>query len=239
MSVLRWIVAWMAAMVVLLLRLTCRVRAHDDPRPALRARGQPYVYSVLHAHQVAAVVGREPGTGAMVSRSADGAFLVPSLRVSGIVPVRGSSRHKGRDKGGRAALDMLMDHVRGGAPAYLAVDGPRGPRNYVNKGVAVLSQQTNAVVLNTAPLPTRRWILPRTWDRFQIPKPFSTIDIRFAEPLRPEAGESVEEYRQRIEASLNALEEELDAAEAARNRSAIRAQRVEPGSDAAAHRCQS
>jgi crotonobetainyl-CoA:carnitine CoA-transferase CaiB-like acyl-CoA transferase len=49
----------------------------------------------------------------------------------------------------------------------------------------------------------------------------------------------IEEHRQRIEASLNALEEELDAAEAARNRSAIRAQRVEPGSDAAAHRCQS
>jgi hypothetical protein len=53
----------------------------------LRARLQPYAYTVLHAQQIAAIIGGEHGTGAMVLRSSDGGLLIPSLRVRGIVPI--------------------------------------------------------------------------------------------------------------------------------------------------------
>lgn len=214
MPILRWMIAWMAATFVVFLRLTCRLRLHNDPRALLRSDSQMYLYSVLHAHQVAAVIGGEPGTGAMVSQSADGSLLVPSLRVRGIIPVRGSSNHKGRDKGGRAAFNALVEHVRGGAPAYLAVDGPRGPRNQVSKGIAVLSQKTGAAVINVVPVPARRWILTRAWDRMQIPQPFTRIDVYFGEPVWPDPAETAEEYRQRIERSLSALERTHDPLEA-------------------------
>ena len=207
-------VAWLAATAILLLRASCRVRLHGDPRPGLRARSQPYVYSVLHAHQVAAVIDGERGTGAMVSRSADGEILIPSLRLRGIIPIRGSSRQTGRDKGGLVALDELIEHVVGGAPAYLAVDGPRGPRNRVHKGIAVLAQRSRAAVVNVVAVPTRRWILTGTWDRMQIPKPFCTIHAFFGEPLGPAEGESVERFRHRIETALNKLERTNDPIEA-------------------------
>ncbi|MAG92232.1 MAG: hypothetical protein CMJ48_00560, partial [Planctomycetaceae bacterium] len=206
MKLLTPLIAWSAALAITLLRMLCRIRCHADPRPELRAAGEPYIYSVLHAHQVAAVIDGEPGTGAMVSRSRDGELIVPGLRVRGIVPVRGSSHRNGKDRGGMTAFNALVEHVQGGRPAYLAVDGPRGPRNHVNKGIALLSQKTGAAVINIVPVPTRRWILSRAWDRLQIPKPFSTIHFHFGEPIRPRAGEDVELYRQRIEAALNALE---------------------------------
>lgn len=150
----------------------------------------------------------------MVSRSADGQILIPSLRVRGIVPIRGSSNDRGRDKGGRSGLDALIKHVHSGRPAYLAVDGPRGPRGHVHKGVALLSQRTGAAIVVLVPIPSRRWILIKAWDRLQIPKPFSTIDGYFAETIHPDPKESLEAYGERIERALNALERRRDPAEA-------------------------
>lgn len=203
------------ALGMLLLRYTCRVRMHNDPRPALRAAGTPYVYSVLHAQQLAAATCGHQGTAAMVSQSRDGALVALGLKCVGITPIRGSSRRHNRDNGGLTALHNLIEHVRGGSPAYLAVDGPRGPRNRVHKGIAVLSQQSGATVLNVVVVPSRRWIIRRSWDRFQIPLPFCRIDTYFADPIRPQPGESVEDYRRRIEASLNDHESLHDPTEAA------------------------
>jgi lysophospholipid acyltransferase (LPLAT)-like uncharacterized protein len=205
---------WSIALGMLILRATCRVRLLSDPRPALRAAGAPYIYSVLHAQQIAAATCREPGTAAMVSQSKDGDFVATGLRLAGIQTIRGSSRRRGEDKGGLSALSDLMEHVRAGCPAYLAVDGPCGPRNRVHKGIAMLSRETGAAVLNVVAVPTRRWIFKRSWDRFQIPKPFSRIDIYVAAPVWPQQGESIDDYRGRIEQSLCRLEELHDPIEA-------------------------
>jgi len=214
----RYIVAvlgpWFIALAIQTLRATCRVRIHDDPRPKLRSNGAAYVFSVLHAHQIAAAICRERGTAAMVSQSADGDFVALGFRLIGIKTVRGSSRRTTEDKGGLSALNELIEHVRLGHPAYLAVDGPRGPRNQVHKGIASLSRRTGASVLNVVAVPSRRWIFKRSWDRFQIPKPFSRIDIFVADPIRPEQDERLDEYSRRIERSLCALETVCDPVEA-------------------------
>jgi len=221
--------SWLVALGIQLLRFTCTVRFHDDPRAALRERGQRYVYAVLHAHQVTTIMVAERGTGAMVSRSPDGDLLIPSLRAGGVVPVRGSTRLGRRAKGGRAALEALIRHVRAGSPAYMAVDGPRGPRNGIQPGISVLSHRTGAAVLDLVTVPRRRWILERTWDRFQIPKPFSTIDLYFADPLFPREDEDIGAFRRRIEATLNDLEQKHDVAEAVFARTAARPRTRHPG----------
>jgi lysophospholipid acyltransferase (LPLAT)-like uncharacterized protein len=218
MGVVRFVVGWLAAMLVLFLRLTVRVRYHGDPRADLRAQGRRYAYAVMHCHQIGTVIGAEHGTGAMVSRSADGDLLIPSLRVTGVVPVRGSSRKGGQDKGGSQALDVLVAHVRGGAPAYLAVDGPRGPRSQVSRGIARLAKDTGAAVLPVAAVPTRRWILRGTWDRMQIPKPWSRLDVHFAAPLSCGEAEDVDTFRGRVELALRGLEEAHDPLEAEEGR---------------------
>lgn len=151
----------------------------------------------------------------MVSQSVDGQLIVPSLRIRGIVPVRGSGgRGQGKGRGGLAALESLIQHVIKGRPAYLAVDGPRGPRGHVQRGIVKLAREADAAVICLAPIPSRRWILAKAWDRLQIPKPFSRVDAYFAEPIEARVGESDELFRQRIERTLYQLERTHDPNEA-------------------------
>ena len=226
MKNLRFVASWLVENLFFFLRWSFRVRWHDDPRASLRQEGCPYAYAILHCHQISAIIGAETGTCAMVSRSDDGEFLVPTLRINGILPIRGSTRTKEKSKGGGLALKNLVESVRGGSPAYLAVDGPRGPRNYVNRGIAKLSSVTGAVVLIAVLIPRRRWIISKAWDRLQIPKPFTSIEMFFGPPLRLEEEEDLSAFRLRIENEIAALEEQHDPVEAAAGRIAASTQRI-------------
>lgn len=202
---------WLIGLYVAFLRLTCGIRIHNDPRGRLAAEGYQVAYAAMHANQIAGSIGAQPGTGAMVSRSIDGDLLVPSLRVNGHVPIRGSS---GVHKGGATALQALIQHVRSGRAGIIACDGPRGPRGQVQKGIALLARKANAKVVPSLVIPSRRWILSQTWDRLQIPIPFCTIDIYFGEPLGPRPDESVAQFAKRVQYAINSLELRHDPQEA-------------------------
>jgi hypothetical protein len=204
---------WLFGFVLVLWRLTCRYRVVNDPRPELRRRRRPYAYALLHAHQVAAVfVNDEERLAAMVSRSADGDMLVPSLTLRGVAAVRGSTRRGDRAKGGRAALAELTRLAQGRVPVLLAVDGPLGPRGHVHSGVVDLAREAGATILPTAVVSSSHWILPRSWDRFQVPKPFSEIALVFGTPI--EIGDAdTESLRTSIADALEALEREHDPEE--------------------------
>ena len=209
---MKQILPWLVGALVFVLRMTCRVRAHNDPRPQLRSGGISYVYAALHAHQVSAIVSAERGTGAMVSRSSDGQIIVPALKIAGCVPVRGSGG-KPR-KGGVTALQQLIRYIAAGQPAFLAIDGPRGPRGHVHGGVGLLAQKTGSAVLTVVAVPSRRWIFARTWDRLQLPLPLSTIDLYFAAPMYPKPEESLESFTGRLAQRLSELERQHDPSEA-------------------------
>jgi lysophospholipid acyltransferase (LPLAT)-like uncharacterized protein len=218
MKLLHIALGWILGLVLLCWRLTCRYRVVNDSRPRLRELGKPYIYALLHAHQVAAVfVNDEEQLAAMVSRSTDGNLLVPSLTLRRVRAARGSTRTERRDKGGQTALSELSDLLLQGIPVLFAVDGPRGPRNHVGRGVAVLSQERGAPILPTLVLPSRRWFLKKTWDRLQIPKPFSTLSLIFAEPILPREDEDAEALRVRVAQAMNALERKHDPEEVERS----------------------
>lgn len=195
--------------------MSCRAAVRDDPRPALRAEGRPYIYAILHAHQVAAVlINDDPGIAAMLSRSSDGDLLAPSLRVTGVLAMRGSTRRKGQDKGGRRALELLEAHTRTGRPSLLAIDGPRGPRNHVHRGVVDLARATSACIVPCVIISSRRWILRRSWDRFQIPSPFCRLSMTFAAPLDPRVEPDDGRLRGLVASALDELEWRCDPLEA-------------------------
>ena len=208
-KVLPHLVMWF----IKLLRVTCRVRPINDPRDQFRAEGSPYIYAGLHAQQIAMVMYAEPGAGSLVSRSRDGDLIARTLERTGAVPIRGSAGAS--RKGGAAALRALVNHVAGGRPACLAVDGPKGPRGIVNPGIAMLSQKTGAPILPISLYAHWRIVFSGTWDRTQLPMPFSRIDGTFGEPIYPREGEPVREYAKRIESELLALERTCDPKEAA------------------------
>ena len=205
----------LAAFLLVGWRLTVRIRIEGDPRPALRASGRRYVYAILHAQQLSFILlSDDVPIQAMVSASTDGDWLVPLCRARSIIPIRGSTRTGGEDKGGRAALAQLADGVRGDTPALLAVDGPRGPRNCVHRGIVDLARETDACIVVAGVFLKERSILERTWDRTQLPRPFSTLTGRFRPPIDPRDFADADTLRAHVAAELLALEQAFDPDEA-------------------------
>lgn len=212
-----WLLKHLVLTLVTVIRRTCPVRFHDDPRPALRAEGTPYIFAFLHGHQMNIMGGIEANVKAMVSRSRDGELIVEALRRVGCKAVRGSKQSSRQDRGGREAIEELVEHLDGGGLVAIAVDGPRGPRGRVHKGAALISQRTGAPVLLVIAKPRWRLIAKRAWDRMQVPLPFSPIHGYYAEPVFPQPGEKLETYRRRIEAELLRMEQLHDPTEAVHN----------------------
>jgi lysophospholipid acyltransferase (LPLAT)-like uncharacterized protein len=213
---LRGGLAVLGACVLVCWRVTLRIRVEGDPRPGLRAAGRRYIYAILHAQQLSFILlSDDVPILAMVSASEDGDWLVPLCRLRQIIPVRGSTGERGEDKGGRPALAKLAEGVRKGVPALLAVDGPRGPRSCVHQGVVDLARETDAcIVVAGVFLPGKRFILERTWDRTQLPRPFSTLTGRFRPPIDPRDFHDPASLRARVVAELLALEQAFDPDEA-------------------------
>ena len=123
--------------------------------------------------------------------------------MTGVLAMRGSTRSDDRDKGGRRALELLEEHTRSGLPSLLAIDGPQGPRNHVHRGVVDLARRTGATIVPCVIVPSRRWILRRSWDRFQIPQPFCRLSMTFAPPLDPRAEPDDARLRESVRAALD------------------------------------
>jgi lysophospholipid acyltransferase (LPLAT)-like uncharacterized protein len=100
-------------------------------------------------------------------------------------------------------------------PALIAVDGPRGPRNVVHWGVVNLARQTGAsIVVAGVFVPPSRFVLTRSWDRTQLPRPLSTLTVRFRRPIDPRDFADAASLRTHVAAELLALEQAFDPDEA-------------------------
>ena len=61
-------------------------------------------------------------------------------------------------------------------------DGPRGPRYKVQPGAVLLAEATGVPVIPYSVNAPHRWDL-KGWDRTQIPKPFSRVEVVIGHPL--------------------------------------------------------
>src|SRR5436189_6328705 len=113
---------------------------------------------------------------AMVSASKDGAFLAAILERFKVQPVRGSSSRRGRQ-----ALPELTTWAERGYDLAITPDGPRGPCYVVQHGVMSLAQVSGLPIIPFSFCAD--WKLrPKSWDRFQIPLPFSRCEIILEKP---------------------------------------------------------
>jgi lysophospholipid acyltransferase (LPLAT)-like uncharacterized protein len=115
---------------------------------------------------------------ALVSASRDGAFLAAILEKFGVQPVRGSSSRRGPQ-----ALLELTRWAEQGYDLAITPDGPRGPRYSVQEGVIVLAQLTGLPIVPVSCWLSRKWTL-NSWDRFQVPLPFSRCAINVGKVVR-------------------------------------------------------
>jgi lysophospholipid acyltransferase (LPLAT)-like uncharacterized protein len=109
--------------------------------------------------------------GVLVSRHADGRLIGAVMAQFGAEAVHGSTRRKGRDRGGAAGALALLGLIERGGIAVITPDGPRGPRRVAAPGVAQLAGLSGAAVLPCSAQIRFRAVLG-TWDRMVLPLPF-------------------------------------------------------------------
>ena len=138
----------------------------------------------------------------MTSRSFDGEYIARFIRRFGFGAVRGSST-----RGGIGALAELVRLSRANCPAGFMIDGPKGPRHEAKMGAVLLARKTGNPVLPFVVNAERFWEVP-SWDRFQIPKPFTRATVRIAPPIRVPADASdsaLEQKREELQRALDRL----------------------------------
>ena len=142
---------------------------------------------------------RERGMVVMSSQSFDGEYMARFLQRFGYGSVRGSS-----SRGGVKALVEMVRGMRRGLPMAFTVDGPRGPRYEAKPGIVLLAQKTGNPIVPCLLEPQHYWMVS-SWDRMQIPRPFTRCLVTAGPPIYVGPTEAIDTKRDELQASLMSL----------------------------------
>ena len=208
----RWKAATIAALgypLIAALGRTLRWRveglAHYE---ALMREGRTPILALWHGRIPAATLfWQRRGIVALTSENFDGEWVARIMARFGYAAARGST-----SRGGARALAQLRRELLAGRPVAFTVDGPRGPAGVVQQGAVWLAGATAHPILPFHLEASRRWTAG-SWDRTQVPKPFSTVALAIGEPMQVggTAAETLELQRRDLEARLRSVEERARA----------------------------
>jgi hypothetical protein len=198
-------IAGLAYPLIALLGRTLRWKVDGlDHLAAIAASGRPPVMGFWHGRILPATYYfRRRGIVVITSENFDGEWIARIIERFGYGTARGSTSRSAR----RALLQLKRD-VEAGRPAGFTLDGPRGPARRAQAGAVWLAGATGSPLLPFHLEADRHWTL-RSWDRTQIPKPFSrmALAIGAAIPVPSGADDAViEAKRVELEQALSALE---------------------------------
>jgi lysophospholipid acyltransferase (LPLAT)-like uncharacterized protein len=171
----------------------------------IESAGRQPIYCVWHDRIVAGTYFlRGRGIVVMTSQSRDGEYIAGFLQRFGFGVARGSS-----SRGGSGALVEMIRVMRAGRPTAFTVDGPRGPRYEAKPGPVLLAKKTGDPMMPFVVECEKFWKM-KSWDRLQVPKPFSRVKFIIAAPIFVDANSSDEDLELRLadlQWSLNELVE--------------------------------
>ena len=145
---------------------------------AVRAGGREPIFAFWHGRILPATCfWRRRGIVVMTSANFDGEWIAKIITRFGYGTARGST-----SRGGRRALVQLRRDLRAGRSAAFTVDGPRGPAGTAQPGAVWLASLTGSPILPFHVEADRYWSA-RSWDRSQIPRPFSRVAVAIGEPI--------------------------------------------------------
>src|SRR5205823_5355921 len=107
------------------------------------------------------------GIVAMTSQSFDGEYIARFIQRFGFGAARGSST-----RGATGAVVEMVRLMRAGCPAAFTIDGPKGPPYVAKMGAVLLAKKTGHPILPFTITAANFWEANKSWDRFQVPRPF-------------------------------------------------------------------
>src|SRR5258706_11929385 len=138
----------------------------------------------------------------MTSQSFDGEYIARFIKRFGYGAARGSST-----RGATGAVVEMIRLMRAGCPTAFTIDGPKGPRYIVKMGAILLAKKTRHPILPFPITAEKFWEASKSWDGFQVPKPFTSARVDIAEPIYVSADADEDELRAKRDELQRALDE--------------------------------
>ena len=158
--------------------LTCSVKSKNDTPFLSSINKKPLLLSVWHHNSLLLakyVQHNNLPLWAVSSTHSDSEILANVLKSWKIKLIRGSSTRGWVN----IIKQMVVLYKKTFSIIAITPDGPLGPRKQAKPGAFSVAKKYNAPIFLVAATATKFWSLP-SWDHTIIPKPFSTVYVRFA-----------------------------------------------------------
>ncbi len=168
---------WVLGTLIRIWSRTIRIRMAPEDRQVFSQTDVPVALVIWHnrlflsAESIRRFRGGKPFHG-IVSASKDGAWLVGFFELMGIKAIRGSSSW-----GAREAANAMIKTARSGLDIGITPDGPRGPIYEFKPGGLIITRRAKVPMLLVG-MQFNRVKQLRSWDRFIVPWPFSSMTMK-------------------------------------------------------------
>lgn len=186
-----------------LLLKTLKIKYVIDPG---YVKDKQYLCAFWHGKQwlpIVTLTFHHTKVAVLVSPSRDGDMLSAFIEKYGYHVVRGSSRRKNV-----SALADMMRKLKAGYSLGLGVDGPIGPIYKAKSGLVQMAEKFDVDILPVGSAFSRKWVLTKAWDHYEIPKPFSKAVIYLAAPFHLDKNLTLDEANLLLEMHIHAAEKE-------------------------------
>ncbi len=174
------------------IEVTARVEKINEPPDD----EEPKIFATWHGRQYSFLrINPMHKLNVLVSKSNDGEIITRVLKKIGFSVIRGSA-----SRGGMTAVRHMREAMEQGNNIAFTVDGPRGPRYEVKKGVIKLAQQSGAPIIPLIAATNDRIIIKSSWDHYNIPYYFTKVRCVYGDPFYvPEDANDEELEQKRLE----------------------------------------
>jgi len=172
---------------------------HPDYNPE-----QQYLFAFWHGKQLLPVwtlVQHKTKRAVLVSPSKDGDLLAVWLKKLGYEIVRGSSRHRNI-----SALAAMIRKLKAGYSLGFGIDGPIGPIYKVKPGMTHMAQKLKIPIIPVGSAFSRKWVVEKAWDKYEIPKPFTKAVLYLGKPIYVKLDEDLEAWNRKLEGYIQEAE---------------------------------
>lgn len=170
---------------------------------AITDAGRLPIYSFWHDRIIAGTYYfRDRGIIVLSSSSFDSEYTARCIQRLGFGIIKGSST-----RGGIQALVGMIRMMKAGYEMAFTLDGPKGPRYEAKSGPVLLAKKTGNPLMPFVIECKRSWTI-KSWDRLQVPKPFTRANLIIGKPIyvSPDAkDEELEAKRLELQSSLDQL----------------------------------
>ena len=203
------VIAWLGYWIIRIFGSSLRWQVINwDALDSVYCSGKRLILAFWHGRIfMASYYFRNRGIVVLTSQNRDGEYIARVIQRFGYSAARGSSSRGSQ----RAAIEALRA-LKKGSDIGFTIDGPRGPRYVAKPGAVYMAWKSGNPIIPFNVSVEKKWVM-KSWDHFQIPKPFSRALVLIGNPIYVDKSTSREDLRiheERVQLALDELREKGD-----------------------------